>query len=389
MKIGIFGGTFNPIHTGHVHLAQMCIEQLQLDKLLVIPAKQPPHKTAKELASGEHRAQMCRLAFQDIPQAEVSEMELNREGKSYTADTVAQLKQQYPLAQFYLIVGSDMFLTFHQWNRFEEILHSVTLCTASRSPDETHKLQKARELLLQYSKNLSILEDEVVEVSSTQVREMLHDHEDCSPLLPESVYRYILENKLYCETEYESLLAEYILLLRRLLKPKRFTHSLNVAQQAVVLAKAHGGDVKKAQIAGLLHDICKNMPQEEQLQWVQKSDIIWDNTIVKQPHLWHGFAAAGYIAHELKIDDEQIINAVRYHTVARENMCLLEEIVYLADLTSKERDFPGAERMRQVAMQSLEEGMCQSLIYTIDKLLKNRSILCLDTCQAYNWYIQQ
>ena len=117
MKIGIFGGTFNPVHQGHVHLAQQCVEELKLDKLLVIPTKQPPHKQVQELASGEHRAQMCRLAFAEIPQAQVSEMELHREGKSYTADTLTQLKQQFPQAQFYLIVGGDMFLTFHQIGR--------------------------------------------------------------------------------------------------------------------------------------------------------------------------------------------------------------------------------------------------------------------------------
>ena len=144
MKIGIFGGTFNPVHQGHVHLAQQCVEELKLDKLLVIPTKQPPHKQAQELASGEHRAQMCRLAFAEIPQAQVSEMELHREGKSYTADTLTQLKQQFPQAQFYLIVGGDMFLTFHQWNRFEEILQGAALCAACRSQDELPKLQQAK-----------------------------------------------------------------------------------------------------------------------------------------------------------------------------------------------------------------------------------------------------
>lgn len=388
MKIGIFGGTFNPVHQGHVHLAQQCVEELKLDKLLVIPTKQPPHKQVQELASGEHRAQMCRLAFAEIPQAQVSEMELHREGKSYTADTLTQLKQQFPQAQFYLIVGGDMFLTFHQWNRFEEILQGAALCAACRSQDELPKLQQAKGFLEQYSKNLIILKTRVLEISSTQVRAMLHSQEDCSGVLAPAVYRCILENKLYCATEFERQLAEYILLLQKLLKPGRFSHSLNVAQQTELLAKAHGADVKKAKIAGLLHDICKNMPLEEQLHWAKKSDIILDNTILKQPHVWHGFAAAGYLAHELKITDVQIINAVRYHTVARENMSLLEQIVYLADLTSKERDFPSAASLRETVLRSLEEGMLLSLEYTMRQLLDSKSILCLDTCRAYNQYIQ-
>ena len=121
-KLGIFGGTFNPIHNGHVSLAKHYIQALGLDELLVIPTKQPPHKSAPDLAPASARLRLCRLAFAGVPEAVVSDMEIVRSGKSYTVDTVAQLRAMYPHAELYLLVGSDMFLTFSQWRQWQRIL---------------------------------------------------------------------------------------------------------------------------------------------------------------------------------------------------------------------------------------------------------------------------
>ena len=181
---------------------------------------------------------------------------------------------------------------------------------------------------------------------------------------------------------------KYVEIIRPLLKPKRFEHSLNVAQQAVFLAERFGEDEEKAYVAGILHDICKNMTQQEQLQWMQKSAIIWDDNLLKQPPVWHGLAAAEYIQQVLGIEDQDIVNAVRYHTIARAGMSRLEQIIYLADLTSKERDYPDVDRMRQIAARSLREGMREALIYAVETQVQRRLPICTDTCAAYNEHLE-
>lgn len=180
---------------------------------------------------------------------------------------------------------------------------------------------------------------------------------------------------------------DYVSIVRGMLKNKRFEHSLNVAEQAVYLAKLHKGDETKAYTAGILHDICKNMTEEEQLQWVKKSAIILDSNILNLPKAWHGIAGSIYIQEKLGIKDVDIINAVCYHTIAREKMSQLEKIIYLADLTSKERSYSDADRMRKIVKKSLCKGMEEALKFSVGDLVSTGCPICLDTCRAYNHYL--
>ena len=387
-KIGIFGGTFNPIHMGHVRLAKHYIRELELDKLLIIPTKYPPHKVARDLASSRHRLEMCRLAFADVPEVEVSDIEIQRPGRSYTVDTIRQLKQIYPQDKLFLIVGSDMFLTFDKWVEFQEILLNCTLCTAPREGNEIESLKRYQIVLSQYSENLRILDIPALKLSSTEIRSKLSQKEDCSGLLDKKVLAYIRDNDLYHpDPKHEALVEQYTETIRGMLKPSRFEHSVNVAARAVYLADLHGGDCKKAELAGLLHDICKNMSQEEQLHWMKKSAIIFDKSFLEQPQLWHGFAAAEYIKEKLNVSDPDIIEAVRWHTVGKADMTTFEKIIFLADLTSAERSYPSADEVREIVDASLDEGMKTSLLFTMGQLLKNQQPICRDTWLAYNCYV--
>ena len=183
-RIGIFGGTFNPVHSGHLLLARHYLDALKLDRLLVIPTGTPPHKDAPE------------LAFDGLPGFEASDIELRREGKSFTVDTVGWLWQQYPQAQLYLLVGSDMFLSFEHWKSWQQILQQVTLCTAARSTGELLQLRRHARQLMPYGSTL-VFDFPVLEVSSTQIRRRLKEGLDCSQLLPEKVYQQILQQNLY------------------------------------------------------------------------------------------------------------------------------------------------------------------------------------------------
>lgn len=198
MKIGIFGGAFNPVHNGHLNLALCYKKSLSLDKIIFIPTSVPPHKTAEHLVLPQDRINMLKLAVSNDSFYEISDIEFKRQGKSYTFDTLCELKKIYQNDDFYLIIGSDQYLYFKNWYRFDEILKMVTVVTASREENEHKKM-------LDFKANNNELRDtivssfDVVEVSSSQIRQMVKNGEDISDLVPPSVAEYIKEHRLYVE----------------------------------------------------------------------------------------------------------------------------------------------------------------------------------------------
>ena len=178
--------------------------------------------------------------------------------------------------------------------------------------------------------------------------------------------------------------AEYKAILEKRLNPKRYHHSLCVADEALRLAKKYGCDTKKAYLAGLLHDITKNATAEEHLHIFDKFDIMLNSVEKNAEKLWHAISGAAYIEYELGITDKDIITAMRYHTTAREGMSLLEKILYLADYTSADRDYDDVDIMRQKVEISIDAAMDYALTYTINDLVERRKLLHLDTVKAYN-----
>ena len=196
MRIGIFGGAFNPVHNGHLNLAETFFEDLSLDKLLFIPTAKPPHKSDAGLISGEDRVNMLRLAIENKPY-EISTIEFNRTEKSYTYDTLVELKKLYPDSQFFLIIGADQFVNFDKWYRYEDILSMVTLCTSARENEEE------RQLIINSAQRLGIRDSfyissrPVLKVSSSEIRDKIKNGSDVSNLLPKKVSDYIFEKGLY------------------------------------------------------------------------------------------------------------------------------------------------------------------------------------------------
>lgn len=167
----------------------------------------------------------------------------------------------------------------------------------------------------------------------------------------------------------------------------RYTHCINVADEAVRLANKYGGDVNKAEIAGLLHDITKETPIDEQLQIIQNAGIILDEIEISAPKLYHSISGYAYLKDVLKIDDEDILNAVRYHTTARANMSLLEQIIYIADFTSAERDYDGVDKMRKAANKSMDKAMLEGLSFSIVELAEKCLPIGNNTLEAYNQFV--
>lgn len=162
-----------------------------------------------------------------------------------------------------------------------------------------------------------------------------------------------METLEFCRLPEEELKS----VLKSRMNEHRYAHSLNVAERAVFLAKKYGADQKKAEFAGLIHDICKGIPNEEQLSIIKNAGIELDEDTLKSPALWHSIAGAVYCEHELGVTDKDVLNAVRYHTSGRGKMSILEKVIYMADLTSAERNYPDAEYTRKLTDYNLDEGI--------------------------------
>lgn len=191
-KTGIFGGAFNPVHNGHVRLAEEAVKQLKLRRLLIIPTYVSPHKHT-ELLPYEDRAEMCRRAFGHIPGAEVSDIEVRLGGTSYTINTVRALKQLYPDEQFFLLIGADMLFSFDKWYKYESLLKETKVCAAARDSDSlADMMEYANEL-----GRIKVMPTQAIELSSTQVRSIAQQGGDITGMVPQGVADYISEKGLY------------------------------------------------------------------------------------------------------------------------------------------------------------------------------------------------
>ncbi|MBQ2998435.1 MAG: nicotinate (nicotinamide) nucleotide adenylyltransferase [Oscillospiraceae bacterium] len=197
MKIGIYGGSFDPVHKGHVNAVLTFKEELSLDKIIVIPAYQPPHKKGLALTPSEHRMNMCRLAFEGLEGFEVSDIEIKREDEGYMADTVEQLREIYPDDELFLLIGGDMLLSFQRWYAWHKITDEAVLAVAARNWEDDAALEAEAAVLRSYGAEVRIVPIDVKEISSTEVREAVRRADDISSMVPDGVDEYIWNHYLY------------------------------------------------------------------------------------------------------------------------------------------------------------------------------------------------
>lgn len=198
--IGIFGGSFNPIHRAHLTMARRVIERLNIERLLLLPSNIPPHKSAGDLASAEHRLAMCRLAVEGVEHLEVSDLELRRQGPSYTIDTLRELRQEYPHDDLVMVIGADMLRIFHKWVNFKQIHDLVRLVTFPRPGVEIGNLPELRCALGDEAVERilgDVLHVEPMDVSSTDIRRRVGRGEPIDHLVPQAVAEYIDRHGLY------------------------------------------------------------------------------------------------------------------------------------------------------------------------------------------------
>ena len=378
MKIGIYGGTFNPPHLGHVTAARAVFELLKLDKLLFIPAGMPPHKVMPAGSpTPEQRLEMTRLAADQLGlggRVEVLDLEVHRQGKSYTSDTLAQLKALYPDDELWLLMGTDMFLTLQAWHAPEEILSLAGIAAFGRTEADTEELFSVqREYLYRtypQARIFTLTIPGVVDVSSTELRAQLEQGRGGALLAP-AVYGYILRHDLY--GTHAKLKELSISQLRPValsyLKYKRIPHVLGTEQEAIRLAERYGADVEKARVAALLHDCTKKLEMPEQLELCRKYGIELDELEQQALKLLHAKTGAA-IARDVFGVDEEIYHAIWWHTTGHAGMTLLEKIIYLADYIEPSRDFPGVDKLRDVCYKDLNEGLLLGLEMTIEEMTR-------------------
>jgi nicotinate-nucleotide adenylyltransferase len=196
MKTGIFGGSFNPIHKGHIHLAESVLKELGLDRLIFVPSKKSPHRSSSEYASETDRFEMLRLATEYNKSFEVSDYEFSQERTSYTVYTIRHFKELYPDDEFYLLIGSDMLLTFDEWYCFEEIMKNASIVCVSRNEGDYPQLASKAQQLLEYG-NVKICTTAPYPVSSTEIREKIRKNLNWYCYLDKNVVQYIRLGKLY------------------------------------------------------------------------------------------------------------------------------------------------------------------------------------------------
>lgn len=196
-KTGILGGTFNPIHMGHLLLAEWAKDTMSLDRIILIPAGNPYMKKDKVLDAGI-RLKMVEIAVCDRNDFEISDMEIKREGYTYTWETLEELHRMYPEDELYFIIGADCLFTIEKWREPEKIFHSCHLLAAARNGASDEEMEKkVSELKRKYNSEISLLKFPEIQISSTDIRNKVAAGNSCRYMLPDSVYEFIKDNKLY------------------------------------------------------------------------------------------------------------------------------------------------------------------------------------------------
>ena len=389
-RIGIYGGTFNPPHIGHLRGAAQAVETLGLDKLLLIPDRIAPHKELPPNSPApEQRLEMIRIAAAGYPKMEVSDIELRREGPSYSYITVQAIREAYPDAKLYLLMGTDMFTSFLTWRNPEMIMEHAALAVMCRGDkNETAAIEAQKKTIEAMGYEVELVENKVTAISSTQLRRLLAFH--CAEeFLPAGVGDYIRSQGLYDVTDdWKNLSMEELeQVVVRLLDPKRVSHVLGCRDTAVELAKRWGADENDAARAGILHDITKALDGPLQLTLCNAYGKILSDFSRKYPKTLHALTGS-LVAERIFGENKAVVSAICSHTTGKADMNLLEKIIYVADYMEPCRNFPGVEKLRELAYADMDAALKLGLNMTLEHLARQGSEVSPESREALAWLNQ-
>ena len=386
-RIGIYGGTFNPPHIGHMNAAAHAIRALNLERLLLIPDRVAPHKPLPEGSpTPDQRLEMLKIAAESCPGAEICDLEMHREGPSYTYETVEQLSKLYPDGELVLIMGTDMFLSFHTWKYPERITALASLAVLYRGDrNERDAVSMKKAEMEAAGVAVTLVENPVTVISSTQMRRLLA-FRCAGELLPEGVLDYIRENRLYdTRTDWKNLpMDELERVVIRLLNPNRVAHVLGCRDTAVELARHWGADVTDAARAGILHDITKAIDGPLQLTLCGAYGKILNDFSRKYPKTLHALTGS-MGAERIFGENENVVSAICHQTTGKADMTLVQKIIYVADYMEPNRDFPGVEKLRELAFTDMDAALKLGLEMTLEHLRNQGSEVSPESREALAW----
>ncbi|MCI8566072.1 MAG: nicotinate (nicotinamide) nucleotide adenylyltransferase [Lachnospiraceae bacterium] len=383
-KIGILGGTFDPVHLAHLQLAKCAYEQFELETVIFLPAGDPPHKTDRPVTPAYRRLEMLKLCLKDYPFFSLSEYEIEKQGYSYTAETLEYFTQMHPEVQFYFIIGADSLFALDTWYAPERCLDKAVFLVGNRLKREEEEIDRQIVYLTgRYGGLIEKIEMPAMEISSSSIRELLSEGQDASLYLSPAVCDYIQKNRLYYKGPAENL----TMAIKHRLSAGRFLHTLGVEETAQGLANKYGADAERARIAALLHDIAKPLDTKEILRICEEGgDPIREEERACEKVL-HARAGAVIAEKEFGVTDPEILNAIRFHTTGRPEMSLLEKIIFIADYIEPGRSkAPNLDKIRREAALDLNRCVCMIARDTLQHLREIGSHVDKKTEETYEYY---
>ena len=356
-KMGVLGGTFDPIHEGHIALAKEALRHGGLDGVIFLPMAHRAHREAN--ASADDRMNMCALAIEGYARFFLSKAGAKPE-IAYTADTLTPLKKEFPSTSFTLILGADKLPSLPYWKEKEKLFSHCDFRVFPRSGVNTDEaLEKAR----QAGAKLDLMPAFSTPYSATMIRSQTAQYQD-APGLNKKVLCYMAEHGLYQ--------PDFTPRLKTMMSPKRFQHTLGVRKEAVRLANLHGLPIQRCALAALLHDCAKGMSLKDMGRVARENQLTDSEAVLSSGALLHAPVGAYLAKKEFHIQDEEVLNSIRSHTVGRVGMTKMEMCIFVADATEEGReDYKGLKELRWLCNRSLTAAVYRSLELTEEYVTEN------------------
>ncbi len=376
--------------------AEAVRHRFKVDRVVFIPTGRPAHKTDKQVTHNEHRYLMTVLATMRNENFDVSRIEIDRPGITYTIDTIEALKKICrPDVRLYFITGADAIHQIMSWKEPERLLTLCDFVAVTRPGYRKNQMfEEIGEIREKFASRIHYMEVPALAISSSDIRERARKGEPIKYLLPQEVEDYIHKFKLYQNMEKDEV--KFMLpietmreKLQSALSVKRYIHTMGVAEEAIKLAEIYGTqkDQQKAQAAGLLHDCAKDYPEEMRLRFCREYKVKLDDVMERQTDLIHPFLGAEVARREYLVTDGEILDAIRYHTTGRADMSLLEKIIFIADYIEPNREkFEGLEEARRLAYLDLDMAMRYILEETIAFVKQRGRLLHPLSLEALEYY---
>lgn len=392
-KIGILGGTFDPIHNGHLMIAKEAMLEYNLSEIFLIPTGISYMKNG--VTDSYFRYEMTKLAAQEVSGFIADDVEIKREGNTYTCDTIQYFKEQYPCAKIYFIIGTDSLFSIEKWRNVNYIFDNCTILCATRTEDDSieqtksAELQKAAELTPKFGADILFIHCKPMDISSTEIRNFRKEHPDAKPdslLIPDSIADYIYRHNLY--DEYTEEIHQH---LKQTLKPKRFIHTMGVVDTATKLALKWGCSLVNARLAALLHDCAKYLHADVKLDLCAKYGVSVSDIEQSNTELLHAKAGAIVAYETYHIMQTDVLSAIYYHTTGKPSMTLTEQIIFVADYIEPGRHHSDKLPLyRELAMEDINKVTAYIAKDTLEYLnsIKNNKTIDIDplTQQTYDFY---